>query len=143
MRTTFKKITFTALSLVCLWVLSVSLYFLLVPAEALTDAEQTQLSRIDFKQPLSAAQGDAVRSFVGTLPAVKATYFNYKDNIFVYTYAVGKQNSQAVFEAVQAKFHFSAERYLVSAAQQKTGCPISADRRAFSYRMVRYFSTVF
>lgn len=126
-----------------IWVISVGLYFYLIPAAPLTPTEQMQLSRIDFKQELSAEQGDSLRAFVATLPSVKSSYFNDADNILVYTYTVGAQNSKAVFEAIQSVFNYQGERYLVSTEQAKSGCPISQDRRDFSYRFVNYFITLF
>jgi hypothetical protein len=103
--------------------------------------KQRQLSRIDFKQAIDSAESVRIKRFVAHLEGVSATYFNMKDHILVYTYVVGKQTSEDVFNKLVDFGHYKAERYIVDAATAKTGCPMM-DNDSFSGKLAAYASSV-
>lgn len=103
----------------------------------------SQLSRIDFKQTIDSAEANKIRSFVGHLEGIESTYFNVKDGILVYTYAVGKQTSINVYNQLINYGHYNAERYIVDASALKTGCPMMADKKSFTYQISYYISKLF
>lgn len=103
----------------------------------------SQLSRIDFKQPLSQAQSDEIKGYVASLEGVESTYFNQQNGILVYTYQVGKQTSANVFEQLMKHGSYKAERYIVTEAMLQNGCPMGAGKNTFTGHLTRYISNMF
>lgn len=101
---------------------------------------QIQLSRIDFKQDINEVEGKKIKDFVNSLPDVKGAYFNDKDNILVYTYKIGNQNSFNVYNKVKSLGNYKAERYVVTEAAANTGCPIGKDQTTFTGMLSAYIS---
>lgn len=111
------------------------------------DAEKgnlTQLSRIDFKEPIDSANALKVKNFVGSMPKVKGTYFNIPAGLLVYGYAPGTMKPQDVFDQVMnfTGHKFKAERFIVSAEQMKTGCPAGMDN-SFSMGLANLLFKIF
>jgi hypothetical protein len=111
------------------------------------DAEKgnlTQLSRIDFKQPIDSVNALKVKNFVGSIPEVKGTYFNIPAGLLVYGYAPGAIKPQEVFDKVMnfTDHKYKAERYIVTAEQMKKGCPAGMDN-SFSMGLANLLFKIF
>lgn len=111
------------------------------------DAEKgnlTQLTRIDFKEPIDSANALKVKNFVGSMPEVKGTYFNIPAGLLVYGYTPGTLKTEDVFEKVMnfTEHKFKAERYIVTAEQMKTGCPAGMDN-SFSMGLANLLFKIF
>lgn len=101
---------------------------------------QIQLSRIDFKEEINEKEAQKIKGFVTSLPDVNAAYFNLKDHILVYTYKIGNQNSLNVFNQIKSFGNYKAERYLVSEAAAKNGCPVGKVKKSFWGTLISYIS---
>ncbi|MDB5258168.1 MAG: hypothetical protein JWM14_2863 [Chitinophagaceae bacterium] len=111
------------------------------------DAEKgnlTQLSRIDFKEPIDSVNALKINNFVGSMPEVKGTYFNIPAGLLVYGYAPGALKSQEVFDKVMnfTAHKYKAERYIVSPEQMNTGCPAGMDN-SFSMGLANLLFKIF
>ncbi len=111
------------------------------------DAEKgnlTQLSRIDFKEPIDSVNALKVKNYVGSMPQVKGTYFNIPAGLFVYGYAPGTMKPQEVFDQVMTftEHKYKAERYIVSADMMKQGCPAGMDN-SFSMGLANLLFKIF
>lgn len=106
------------------------------------DFRHRQLSRIDFLKPVDAREVAKIRNVVRNMPGVDATYFNIKDGILVYTYAIGAQTSANVYAQVMRSGKYSARPYLVDASMAKTGCPVIDGNDTFRGKMVRFISSL-
>jgi len=103
------------------------------------DNNTLQLSRIDFKEDIDSLQANDIRHFVASLPGVQNTMFNLKDNILVYGYILGTQNSANVYEKLMQYRHYKAEKFIVSDDMKSQGCPMAGkDRNSLVYRFTGY-----
>ncbi len=84
---------------------------------------QLQLSRIDFKEDVDSTEAKQIQSFVNGIEGIQKSYFNIQDDILVYSYYAGKQNSETVFQLVNNETHLIGEKFIVSAEQSQSGCP--------------------
>ncbi|MGC4021511.1 MAG: hypothetical protein QM734_06010 [Cyclobacteriaceae bacterium] len=50
------------------------------------------------------------------MEGVESTHFNVPDGILVYTYVIGKQTSENVFNQLMSSGNYKAKRYIVNAA---------------------------
>lgn len=87
-----------------------------------------QLSRIDFKEPISQTESIKIKSFVAHLDGVEAVLFNTDNGTLVYTYTISKQNSKNVYDQLMKFGNYKAERYMVSAETAQNGCPAGMDQ---------------
>jgi hypothetical protein len=101
-----------------------------------------QLSRIDFKQPIDSLEAIKIKQFVAHLDGIESTYFNVPDHILIFTYVVGKQTSDNVYNQLVNYGHYKAERYMVGATTAKKGCPVMDDN-SVSYKLTSYVSQLF
>lgn len=102
-----------------------------------------QLSRIDFLQPLDSTEALKIRYNVAAMEGVQSTYFNHSANILVYTYAIDKQSSTAVFDALMKTGTYKAKRYTVNQADLSKGCPIDANNQSVSGKATAYIASLF
>lgn len=131
------------LTLILFIVLCVHLYGIVKQRHEQT-SNLTQLSRIDFKEPIDSTNALKVKSFVSSMPQVKGTYFNIPAGLLVYGYAPGTMKPEQVFEKVMnfTEHKYKAERYIVSAEQMKTGCPAGMDT-SFSMGLANLLFKIF
>lgn len=129
-----------SLTLVLLVVLIAHVYT--VTHQRKNDQRLRQLSRIDFKQPIDAAEANKIKSFVASMEGVDATFFNTSQGTLVYTYAVGKQTSDNVFKQLIAFGHYQAQRYMVTPGESAGGCPVMANDDSFRSRFTRFIANL-
>lgn len=133
----------TLVTVLLLFVVLVVHIYMVTPKSTKNDNRQRQLSRIDFKQDIDAAEAEKIKAFVGSMNGVEGSHFNVEADVLVYTYASGTQNSTDVFNAVVKMGNYKAQRYVVSQEQSKNGCPVSTDKKSFSYRLTTIVNNIF
>jgi hypothetical protein len=141
----FKIIAISIFSVVVLFLATLAIHiYMVTPAKTVkSDNRVRQLSRIDFTQDIDSAEAEKIRGFVAGLDGIESTYFNVPDDVLVYTYTVGKQNSENVFNKVMAFGNYNAQRYIVAAAQANNGCPVGAEEKSFTGKFTSYLSHMF
>jgi hypothetical protein len=102
-----------------------------------------QLSRIDFKQPLNAAESAKIQAFVQQQPGVNHTMLNTDTGILIYTYANDQQTSLNVYNKLMGSGDYKAERFIARASDAASGCPIMTDKNSFNGKLVSYVSRLF
>ncbi len=107
------------------------------------DLRVRQMSRIDFKEPIDSLEAQTIKNTVNSLPGVENSFFNIKDGIFVYGFEPAKQTDENVMNKIMSIRKFKAERYLPSAENLASGCPVVGDKKSFTYRSYVYFSNLF
>lgn len=143
---TLVKIALGVLSVVGVLAITLVVHIYIVtrkPATVKNDMRVRQLSRIDFKQDITQPEADKIRGFVGGLEGVESTHFNVEDDVLVYTYAVGSQNSDDVYKKVVALGNYKADKYVVSAEAANTGCPIGADKKSPTGKFTAFVTNLF
>ncbi len=99
------------------------------------DNADLQLSRIDFKQTIDSVEAIKIKHFVCSLPGISNAMYNSESNNLVYGYTTGKQSPDNVFKQLMTFGNYQAERFIVTAEQMNTGCPIGKDKRTFMYML--------
>lgn len=139
---TWLKIGIAAMSLTLTLLIVLIAHIYLVTHKNKNDQRQRQLSRIDFKQPINQTEADKIRSFVAGLEGVDATFFNIQQGTLVYTYAVGKQSSENVFNKLIQFGHYQAQRYMVTPDAASNGCPVIGNDASFKSRVTRFIANL-
>jgi hypothetical protein len=118
-------------------VLMVHIYMVTKPVNY--DNNDLQLSRIDFVEEIDSLKANDIRHFVASLPGVENTMFNFEDNILVYGYLNGKQNSTTVFDQLMKHGSYKAKKFMLSEDLKTQGCPMAGkDRNSMVYRLTGY-----
>jgi hypothetical protein len=138
-----KKIVIWSISIFIVLFVVLIIHILMVTKPVVYDNSDLQLSRIDFKQDIDSLEGNKIRHFIATLPGIENSSFNEKDNILVYGFRLGKQNSETVFKKLIEFGNYKAERFVVSEAQMNSGCPMGKDKSTFTYRFSSYIYKCF
>lgn len=87
---------------------------------------QLQMARIDMHKDLSDQEIARVCSAVDAMPSVNKTYYNAGDDILVYTYTVGEQTQQNIYQKVLAVGNTEATPFIPDANTVANGCPVLA-----------------
>lgn len=86
-----------------------------------------QMARADFIQPVDSINAVQIENKVMDQPGVKSTYFNSKDYTLVYSFDNRVNNAQNIYDHAIKNDGFRSTRYIVSAADLSTGCPVMND----------------
>src|SRR4051812_34553632 len=106
----FLKIALWTTSIVATLTAVLIIHIYLVTRTADYPNKTLQLSRIDFKQPVSGAEVQKIQAFVQRLPGVNNAMFNSDTGILIYTYANDQQTSLNVYNQLISAGHYKAER---------------------------------
>lgn len=85
---------------------------------------QLQLARIDFQQPVDSLQGAEIQRCVNNIDGVQKSYFNLHDDILVYSFYAGEQNTEQVYNLLMHSGAYEARRFVVDETQAAAGCPV-------------------
>lgn len=115
-------------------------HIVMVTGHKRNDQRMRQLSRIDFKEQIDSAEAVKITGFVASLEGVNDIQFN--NNILVYTYTVGTQTSEGVYEKLIKHGHYNASRYVVDQSKAATGCPV-IEEGSLSHRFSSLVTGIF
>ncbi len=83
-----------------------------------------QMARADFKQPVDSSDGTRIENKIRSLRGVKATYFNLKNYILIYTFDNRLNDAQNIYDKAIKNSGFKSVRYTVSQSDLSKGCPV-------------------
>lgn len=110
---------------------------------AVYDNANLQISRIDFKTPLDAAQVKEIHRNLKSIPGVKNDHFNAAKGVVVYFHDNRIADSKKVYDALMAKGNYKAERFLISDEMaSRQVCPVM-NRDGFSYKFSQGIKRIF
>ena len=95
------------------------------------------MARIDFKEALDGTKANKARNIVACTPNVSYAFINIQSGMLVYSFDAKNQTSLNVYNNLKSKLDCNAERYIVSAEQAKTGCPVLDNKNSFSSKLTR------
>ncbi len=102
-----------------------------------------QVSRIDFAEPLDAAQAKQVCKDLRSIKGLTSDSIIVKRNVVVYFHNNQITNSKKVFEELMAKGKYNAKPYFVSKeVASRSVCP-AMKGNSFSYRFSREVQRIF
>jgi hypothetical protein len=81
------------------------------------------MARMDMKQPLTNEEGEQVKTWLYAQRGVDHVLVNVQSGIAVFTYSPLLANANEII----SRCHFTATRYMPSAADMQKGCPAMAE----------------
>ena len=141
---TKKIIKKTLLILVSIIVLffAILLYHIITIKPEVTENQNLQVSRIDFKTPLDSLQAKQVCKDLRTIKGLTSDSIIVKNNVVVYFHNNSITNSSKVFNQLMAKRNYDAVRFLVTdSLANKKVCPVDHD--SFSYKLSKSINHFF
>ncbi len=110
--------------LVMIMVLGVHIYMVTRPKAP--DANTRIMARIDIKQAITQRDADAITAWMYQQKGVDRVLCNPESDILVFTYFPVKTDANLIARQFKSSFNMKAERYMPTAAELKTGCPVAA-----------------
>lgn len=107
------------------------------------DNATIQVSRIDFKDPITPEQATEITANLKSIPGVTSDNLIIKNNVVVYFHDNKITDSKKVFAALMAKGNYDAKPFTVPAEiASKEVCPVM-NTNSFSYKFSRGIQRIF
>ncbi len=116
-------------------ILAVHIYMVTRPGKA--DARTVAMARIDFKQQISDADAAVIGEWLTHQQGVERYLCNTKNSILVFSFRPAIISANAVADDIRNKLNYKASRYMPSADELKSGCPVAAT--SFTYKTYNFF----
>jgi hypothetical protein len=110
--------------LLMVMVLGVHIYMVTRPKAP--DANIRVMARIDIKQAITQQDADAITAWMYQQKGVDRVLCNPESDILVFTYFPVKTDANLILRQFKSSFNMKAERYMPTAAELQTGCPVAA-----------------
>jgi hypothetical protein len=120
-------------------VLAVHIYIVTRPGKA--DAQTRVMARVDIKQAVSQDDANKYTTWFYQQKGVDHVLCNAKTDILVFTFAPLSANANNIIADFRSTFHISALRYMPSASEMASGCPVAAT--SFTYKAAKFFQNIF
>lgn len=119
-----KRICITAAAIVVVLsaVLAVHLYHVFSNKKK-ADSSTIAMARIDFKQPISSADGSKISVWLYQQKGVTQVLCNDSAAIAVFSYHLATNNADSIIAALKTTLNYTAERFIPDQASLKSGCP--------------------
>lgn len=101
-----------------------------------------QMARIDFKQSLDSSQTETIRNTLHSYKGIHHSIMNMPEGILVYAYDPAVQTASEVHAQLIKSSGYTAEKFVVSAADMAGACPI-IEKNSISYRISSGFQKLF
>jgi hypothetical protein len=99
------------------------------------------LARIDVKNNITASDSIKITTWLYGKNGVNHVLCNPASRITVFTYFPAKTSADLIVASFKKELPFQAERFIPSASQMQSGCPVSST--SFSYKAYRFFNHLF
>lgn len=120
-------------------VLAVHIYVVTRPKAA--DATTRVMARIDIYQKVDSVQGDNFKRWLYKQKGVDHVLYNPASRIVVFSFSPIETNADNIVQNFKTTFKIQAERYIPSAKDIQSGCPVAAT--STSYKVVHFLSNLF
>lgn len=107
------------------------------------DNATLQVSRIDFKEPLTEGKIKEIHRNLKSIPGVKTDHFDAEKGVLVYFHDNRVANSETIYNELMAKGNYKAQRFILPPGMEgKSVCP-AMDQDGFSYKFSRFIQRIF
>ena len=138
---TLKKAIFASVGIFVL-LFAILVFHIITVKPAVVENSHIQVSRIDFKNDLDAAQIKQIKNDLRSLKGITSDSIIVKGNLVVYFHNNTITNSEKVFAQLMNRRSYEANRYILPAnLANKEVCPI--DRNSFSYKLSKKVNQYF
>ncbi len=138
---TLKKAIFASVGIFVL-LFAILVFHIITVKPAVVENSHIQVSRIDFKNDLDAAQIKQIKNDLRSLKGITSDSIIVKGNVVVYFHNNTITNSEKVFAQLMNRGSYEANRYILPAyLANKEVCPI--DRNSFSYKLSKKVNQYF
>lgn len=104
-------------------VLCVHIYMVTKPK---ADDHTIAMARIDFKQDINQNDADKVSAWLYQQKGVDHVFINTQTETAVFTFYPIKISADRIAQDLRSTLHYKAERFMPSAKDLKSGCPVSS-----------------
>lgn len=137
------KIIATSIGGVMLLLLIVLIAHIALAKPVAYDNATIQVSRIDFKDPITPAQAKEITANLKSIPGVTSDNLIIKNNVVVYFHDNKITNSSKVFKTLMAKGKYDAKPFTIpTAIASQQVCPVM-NTDSFSYKFSRGIQRIF
>jgi hypothetical protein len=140
-RSILKKILFITAFVTLLLIAILSIHIYIVTRPQAPDAYTIAMSRIDIKQPITKSDADNITSWLYQQKGINHVLVNVQTGIVVFTFYPIKTSSQEVYNHFASNFSYKAERFVPTAEQLNSGCPVA--NNSVTYKMVSSLKKLF
>jgi hypothetical protein len=116
-------------------ILAVHIYMVTRPGKV--DARTVAMARIDFKQDISDADAAVIGEWLTHQQGVERYLCNTKSRILVFSFRPAIISANTVADDISNKLNYKAARYMPSAGELKSGCPVATT--SFTYKAYNFF----
>ena len=107
------------------------------------DNASTQISKIDFSEPIDSLMAAQITADMKSIPGVKNPLVVADKKTVVYFHDMNIANSEQVYNEFMKKGNYKAKRFIVSKEiASKQVCPVM-DKNSFSYKFSRGIQRIF
>jgi len=141
MKRTWKRIALGVLSVLGVLIIVLCVHIYMVTRPKPMDANTRAMARIDIKQTITQTDADAITTWLYKQKGVDHVLVNPESDIAVFTFFPLKTNANRVVGDFKAQMPYKAERYVPSAEEMNTGCPIAST--SVTYKVYSFFKHIF
>lgn len=139
-RTTVKKILSYSLAVFAALVVILAVHIYMVTRPGKADNKTVALARLDFKQDITEADAANIGAWLSKQPGVERYSCNTRNRIMVFSFRPAIVSADGIATYIQCKLNYKVVRYMPSAAELKSGCPVAAT--SFTYKAYNFFSHI-
>jgi hypothetical protein len=137
----WKRIALGVLSVLGVLIIVLCVHIYMVTRPKPMDANTRAMARIDIKQAITQTDADAITAWLYKQKGVDHVLVNPESDIAVFTFFPLKTTASQVVGDFRAQMPYKAERYVPSAEEMKTGCPVAST--SATYRVYSFFKHIF
>ena len=127
-----KKILIWSASVFSVLLLVLAVHIYMVTRPKAPDAYTRIMARIDIKQQISASDAQKITAWMYQQKGIDHVLCNSESAILVFTFSPLQTNADKVLTDFRSDLHLPAYRVVPTAAEMKSGCPVSS--RSLSYK---------
>ena len=139
-RKLYKKIALYTSVAFLLLVVVLAVHIYIVTRPKAPDANTRAMARIDIRQNISRADADRITAWLYTQNGIDHVLCNPESSIVVFTFAPVKTNASLVVSNFKSVLGYRAERYMPSAEELQSGCPVSP--KSTTFKVYNYFKKI-
>lgn len=105
-----------------------------------TNYQARQISRIDFKQPLSLAEATIIRNKVASMAGVENAILNPENRMLIFSYNSNTIKVNMVSEKIAQLGSYKLEKYTPSTDELNMSCPAIGNKNTFRYKLSNFIA---
>ena len=135
-----KKIILYSLSTVLALIVILCVHIYMVYRPTAPTINSRTMARIDIKQPITTNDANNIKAFLAHEKGVDHYLVNPDTKIIIFTFMPIKTTGNQVVDDFKARFNFKAERFLPTATQLASSCPVAGS--SYTYKIYKFIANI-